>query len=66
MVSDRFPATLYPYQPFAGESSLDVDKFVDEPPPQDAYAGPAFTFDSARLPSRDDHSNQPVSTDRGR
>ena len=45
VVSDRFPATLYPYQPFAGESSLDVDKFVDEPPPQDAYAGPAFTFD---------------------
>ena len=45
VVSDRFPATLYPYQPFAGESSLDVDKFVDQPPPQDAYAGPAFTFD---------------------
>ena len=44
-VSDRFPVTLYPYQPFAGESSLDVDRFVDQPPPQDAYAGPAFAFD---------------------
>ena len=45
VVSDRFPVTLYPYQPFAGESSLDVDKFVDQPPPQDAYEGPAFAFD---------------------
>jgi len=45
IVSDRFPVTLYPYQPFAGESSLDVDKFVDQPPPQDAYEGPAFAFD---------------------
>ncbi len=45
IVSDRFPVSLYPYQPFAGESSLDVDRFVDEPPPDEAFQGPAFTFD---------------------
>src|SRR6185295_15708154 len=45
MVSDRFPVNLYPYQPFAGESSLDVDRFVDEPPPAESFNGAAFIKD---------------------
>jgi len=45
IVSERFPATIYPYQPFAGESSLDVDRFVDQPPPDESFAGPSFTID---------------------
>jgi hypothetical protein len=45
VVSDRFPVNLYPYQPFSGESSLDVDRFVDEPPPAESFKGAAFIKD---------------------
>ena len=45
IVSDRLAATVYPYQPFAGESSPDVDRFVDEPPPDALFDGPPFTID---------------------
>jgi peptidase C25-like protein len=45
VIGDRFPATLYPYQPFAGESSLDVDRFVEQPPPDEALDGAPFTID---------------------